>query len=358
MKRFGKETTSSPGRWRALKIAVFSLTPAVILVVVAEATASMVIARRAAVTPHAKGGSVYSLQVGRGPWSRLSVTPLNSLGFPDEEFPPAGQRDACARVIFAGDSFILGDGVHRDSNFVEIVRRRVSGRQGRCVRVFNLGIRGTTIDRQGEAIRRLLDRLQPDVVILGQYQNDLTDLNGPGAVLDPNRNPDGSRRPGDSVRVRMKIFQSSLVKFLTYRMVAVMIERDVERDLLRRWSVVADTSRRKQAELFQETYGRIYGELVDTLRRRGVRVGALIIPSKLDVLAGRYPEEPFFVSIAERHSVPHLRLFAVLDQRRSPMPFLMYDGHLNEHGNRVVADALHEWLFVSEESPFTDLLAQ
>ena len=130
MKRFGKETPSSPGRWRALKIAIFSLTPAVILVVVAEATASMVIARRAAVTSHAKGGSVYSLQVGRGPWSRLSVTPLNSLGFPDEEFPPAGERDACARVIFAGDSFILGDGVHRDSNFVEIVRRRVSGTRG------------------------------------------------------------------------------------------------------------------------------------------------------------------------------------------------------------------------------------
>lgn len=342
---------------RPIKLAVFSLVPAIVLLVIAETAARISISRRAlTVTDSTTGRSIYTLQIGKWPWSHPSTTPLNSLGFPDDEFPSPEQKRGCTHLVFAGDSYVLGDGVDRDSNFVEIVRRRASARHtAPCIRIFNIAVRGTTIDRQADAIRRTLDRLQPDVIILGQYQNDLTDLNAPGAILDPNRNTDGSKRPGDSVRVRARILQSKLIKLLTYRLFAVMIERGTERDVLRHWSVMADTSRRAEAERFQETYSLLYADLATTLSARRIAFGVVIIPSKLDLLARRYPEEAFFVELATRHNVPYLRLFPVLDAQRSPFAFLMYDGHLNERGNRLVAEEVYRWLFEPNPAHFPPL---
>jgi hypothetical protein len=33
------------------------------------------------------------------------------------------------------------------------------------------------------------------------------------------------------------------------------------------------------------------------------------------------------------------------------MPFYVYDGHLSEFGNQVVADAVWKWLFTTTPSP-------
>jgi hypothetical protein len=336
-----------------VKLVAFSLTPAIVLVVLAETLSGVAIYRRARTLPDsASGGTVYTMRIGRWPWSRATVTPLNSLGFPDREFPQTPPADGCRRVVFAGDSYVFGDGVDRDSNFVEIIRRRTANRRGGCVHVFNLGKRGTTIDRQAGYILTTLDRIKPDLVILGQYQNDLVDLTNAGAILDPNRNV---RSRGDSIRVRFAILNSSLIKMLTYRTFAFMIQQGMERDELRHWSVMADSSRQADAARFQHTYSTIYAELAATLARRGVGFGVVIIPSKFDILARRSPEEAYFISLAETHRVPYLRLFPVFDARREPYAFLMYDGHLNEHGNRILADAVYTWLFESEPAPFAAL---
>src|SRR5687767_2700567 len=97
---------------RTVKLVLFSLTPAIVLVILAETAATVSIARRARILPDsATGGSVYTLRIGRWPWSRPTVTPLNRAGFPDQEFPPRGPKQGCLHVVFAGDSYIFGDGV-------------------------------------------------------------------------------------------------------------------------------------------------------------------------------------------------------------------------------------------------------
>jgi hypothetical protein len=148
-----------------------------------------------------------------------------------------------------------------------------------------------------------------------------------------------------------------LVRFLSYHAFAYMITHDIRYDVLSRWSVLADSSRRESAAELMEIYTEMYDSLVAELRDRGVAFGVIVLPSKFDLLAQRYPEEAFFVGLAEKQRSPHLLLFPALDANRSPYPYLMYDGHLNEAGNRAIAAAVYEWLYRADPAPFPRLRA-
>ncbi len=283
----------------------------------------------------------------------------------------------CVHVVLVGDSFVYGDGVDLDSSFVSIVDREATARAGeRCIRMFNLAERGTTIPRQARRVREYRARLRPDVVILGQYQNDLTDLLDPEPPeLSLKPDSERARAIGDVPRAqravaaapnanspgwglvqdRLRVFNAAIVKLLSYRLFAVMIANDVHRDELRHWSVLADDSRRDVAERLTTEYTASFDSLASELARDSIAFGVIILPSKFDVLAGRFPEEDFFLRLAEKQGVPTLRVFPVLDTKRSPYAFLMYDGHLNEHGNRLVAEAVSEWVFRRDPAPFPAL---
>jgi hypothetical protein len=103
--------------------------------------------------------------------------------------------------------------------------------------------------------------------------------------------------------------------------------------------------------IYEREFGSIAGELAD----RGIEFGTIIIPSKFDLMADRYPEEEFFVRMAEQHGLPYLRLFPILDESRKPYAFLMYDGHFNERGHEVTAEALTRWIYESNPAPFDRL---
>jgi len=348
-------TPKTGGLKQKIKLVIFALLPAVVLFGCAETLATMAVSRRARrETDPVTGRITYVMKIGKFPWSRASVTPLNSHGVPDREFPGFEDKGSCRHVVLSGDSYLFGDGVDLDSNFTEVVRRRIAARPaGQCVRLFNLGERGTTLDKQGAKLRELLPLLKPDIVILVQYQNDLTDLTNAGAILDTL--PDRGQGNSDSIRVQLTLLRPNLVRWLSYHTFAWLIEHNVHRDELRHWSVLADSTHRDAAERMMATYRTLYGQLVADLRGRGIAFGVMTIPSKFDVMAGRYPEDEFFTALAREHSVPQLRMFPVFDRQRSPYTFLMYDGHLNTTGNRLVADVLYGWLYDSVPAPFAAL---
>jgi hypothetical protein len=205
-------------------------------------------------------------------------------------------------------------------------------------------------------VRETFDELSPDIIILGQYQNDLTDLTNPVAMRGESVVPPGSEAGGwTDVRTRLGPANLNLVRFLMYHSFGFAIRNDISYDLLARWSVLADTTRKSEAEVLKRTYAGLYESFVSDARRRGAAVGVVIIPSKFDVLAGRYPEEAYFVGLAKTHQVPFITVFPLLDQKRSPYAFLTYDGHFNEHGNRLVGRAIYDWMFDSTARPFPQL---
>ncbi len=351
-----KDWKSSSGKEK-LKIVIFSLLPVFVLFVIAEFIASASIYRRWGVVDDPRTGtSYYTMKIGRF-WGSQSMTPLNSNGFPDREYTALEPKGDCVHVVLSGDSFVFGDGVDGEKSFFGLLKDwNAQNSNGRCVRFFNIAERATTIQQQAVRIRETMPVLQPDLVLLGQYQNDLTDLTKPGfaAYVPSDPKLDGTTW-ADIIRKRVPVFKLSLIKFLTYHAFAFMVSNDIKYDLLAQWSVLEDPSNRETVAELSSIYDSLYASLVADLKRDSVEFGVIIFPSKFDVLAGRSPEEQYFVRLAERHDVPHLSMFPALDAKRARYPYLMYDGHLNEYGNSVVAEELERWLFDAQSPPFAAL---
>lgn len=348
-------------RWaERFKLVAMSLLPAVLLVAMAQSCAYMVVPRDVHVEVDALTGqpSLYQMSFGRGWWRSTSQTPLNSFGFPDKEFASMAPKGDCVHVVFAGDSFTFGDAVDRHRNYFSLVEMWTAREYpDRCIRFFNVAERMTTIDDQSARIQETFDVLRPDIVILGMYQNDLADLLIRGDVQDDVAEADeGEGWWGVRIWNQVPLANSSLVRFLTYQAFSFMITRDIEYDILAQWSVIDDPASGGLADRLTETYRGLFLDLAESLESQGVEFGTVILPSKLDLMAGRYPEEAVFAGIAEEAGVPYLSVFEALDRNRRPYPYQMYDGHLSEAGNTVVAEEVFRWLFTNDgEPPFPSL---
>ena len=338
-----------------LKLVAFSVVPLVLLLCIAEGLAFMATNRTISMTTDpVSGQTYYSMKIGDWPWSHRSLTPINTLGLPDREFVGDVPKGQCVHVLLAGDSFTFGDATTSEFRWGNLLQGMTARRYpDRCIRFFNIGVRNTTIDTTIVRIHQVLPLIQPDVVILSQYQNDLTDLANPGS---PAWVPYGAGRKYDShwgERLGRIVpgYNNSLLRYLTYNAFAFMIEHNIQYDVLSTWSVLETPSKKDYAMKLEKIYHDLYGSLVQDMRQRHIELAVLIFPSKMDVLAKRSPEGAFFSSLAREFNVPQFSLMPALDANRKGMPYYLYDGHMNEFGNRVCANAIWDWLFKSQPAP-------
>lgn len=342
-----------------LKMVFFSLIPVALLYVIGVTVSDMIIHRTPeTLTDPESGASYYTMKIGKLPWSPRSTTPLNSLGFPDEEFDGITKEEGCVHIVFSGDSFTFGDSVDRDKNYVSRVRQRMAEEYpDRCIRIFNIAERMTTIEQQTARIHETMDLLQPDAIILGQFQNDLSDLTMPGSIAyRPESEGADTNFWGDVLRTSIPGYTNPMVRLMTYQLFGLMITNDMTYEApLAAWSVLERDPDGESARELTGLYEDFYAALNAELAAKGIEFGVVILPSKLDVLAKRYPEGEFFQSLADKYEVPSLAVLEALDERRDRYTFQMYDGHMSEYGNEVVADAVMEWLLASPEAPIAAL---
>jgi hypothetical protein len=346
--------------WRGrLKLVVFSLTPLVLIVLAAQACAYLTIDRNIEIaTDSITGQSYYSMKIGHWPWSHTSLTPLNSLGLPDQEFVGVVPKGRCVHVLLAGDSYTFGDATSAPLRWGSLLQGMTARRApDRCIRFFNIGVRNSTIDTTIARIRQVLPLIDPDVVILGQYQNDLTDLANPGSPAWVPRDQTHKYDSHWGTRLGRIVpgYNVSLARYLTYNAFAFMIRRNVRYDVLKTWSVMEGEGNRAYAQKLEGIYQDLYASLVHDMQERHIQFATLIFPSKMDVLAQRSPEGQFFAQLAKKFQVPYLSLMPTLDAHRAEMPYYLYDGHMNEVGNRLVAGAVWNWLFTTDPAPVAAL---
>jgi hypothetical protein len=346
------------GGWKQrLKFVAFAVIPAASVLLVAHVIASVASYRRLEfIQDPLTGMTSYHMRVGGWPWVRPTVTRLNSRGFPDVEYTTLPAKGDCVHIVFTGDSFTFGDAVDGEKAWVSLVRDRLAMTfPGRCTRVFNIAAPMTTIEQQLARVRETRTLLQPDFVVLGQYQNDITDLTIPGSVAYKEDTETAETTFwGDRLRRMTPGFDFPLLRVLTYRTLKVFGERGIQYDLLRRWSVLADSTTADLAATLTGIYRTMYDSLVTELRADSVPMAVVIFPSRMDIIAKRYPEGAFFEALADDYDVPRLSLMPVLEQRRRPFPYLTYDGHFNELGNRIAAETVADWL-LGASSPFPGL---
>ena len=97
------------------------------------------------------------MRIGHWPWSHKSLTPLNSLDLPDEEFVGLVPHPGCVHVLFAGDSYTFGDATSEPLRWTTLIKG-ITARNlpDRCIRFFNIGVRNTTIDTTIVRIKQVL----------------------------------------------------------------------------------------------------------------------------------------------------------------------------------------------------------
>lgn len=130
--------------------------------------------------------------VGRRKTDEFDVTyVINSQGLRDDE-PPTSKPEGVYGIVMLGDSFTLGYTVERHDLFVDQLEKLWQS-QGRNVDVINAGTEGWSTDQEVAWLLENGEALQPDMVVLVAYENDLY-LNGKqsyGRFPKPRFTPDG-----------------------------------------------------------------------------------------------------------------------------------------------------------------------
>ncbi len=133
-------------------------------------------------------------------WIDDGLVSVNSLGFrgPDVTSPkPPGRF----RVVVVGDSLTLGWGVGDDETYSARLEQQLRRRfPTRDLDVVNLGVGGYNTRQEVTLLARNVSRLQPDLVLVGFYSNDVPDTledtgggSGGGALIVPANPTTGQR---------------------------------------------------------------------------------------------------------------------------------------------------------------------
>ena len=253
---------------------------------------------------------------------------INSLGFRDDEFPlakPAGEL----RMIAVGDSITLAAGVQGDDCWVQQLEQRLERARGAPVEVVNAGFsRGFRPQSYVGWLEEQGLRLDPDAVLVGFCLNDISTevpmylpmalepeawLGGRSRLLAKlQRAFPGAGAPSDATKA------------------APLKARRVVASHAEEWQATQDGLLRMQA----------------LLAPRGVRLVVAIFPMMSQLASGYLFGElhQLVAAFCADHAIECVDLLPpFLGRDESELWVHPRDQHMNDVGQRMVADALAAW---------------
>jgi len=279
---------------------------------------------------------------------------INNAGWNSEidYSPPEARRLPLVAVI--GDSYVEALNVDTDESFVALLRRRLPGRSD----VYSIGKGGAPLSQYLQEIRYARRRFRPSVLVVNVVHNDFTEcfrersihphflhvrVNG-GEVEEV---PPEPYRPSE---LRRLVYRSALVRYvwlnlkvqLLFSSGAAAIAREGTEPREEQTAVAPDVR-----AATQWLVGRILDENQDT------RILFVIDGPRADIYKGRTPTGTHFLQIRLMSDVCARLGCDLLDLtqtfteswRQDGRPFNSpWDYHWNEHGHRVVAEAVYRRL--------------
>jgi len=254
----------------------------------------------------------------------------NSLGLRGGEIP--AKADGAKRILILGDSMTFGHGVSEDDSYPARLEAMLRERNLR-VDVVNAGVKGYGND---QAVKLFADRLRgldPDLVILAYYTNDLEDSvlrplyrveNGTLVELDATRHP---------LYRYAQIKQALPPRLRRLRLAQVLTEALA--------SITSDPPRipTRPEEILREARRKLHHELdllLELGRQDGFRVALVALP-----YTGDPPNRYAWLQQLRRSGL------AIIDTSRDPAwrspderLFFEHDPHLTPKGHRRLATAL------------------
>jgi lysophospholipase L1-like esterase len=276
-------------------------------------------------------------------WARLSV--INAMGYHDhDEFKPLPAA-VTRRILFVGDSFTWGASAGLGESFVELVEKRLA-RNG-SVAVWNAAIPASGTNQAVAVSRRLTPLMDANLVILGLYENDLTD----------NVYPLGSNlrtRSGIAIgQYRFEAKTGNVAKLEPHEIRDRLMRRVTARESgVYGWLRTAAMIRNAATGAARPRLRDVSGEKLDATHRylrelaldcaaNGATLHVLLIPSRGTVEFGPSPEYRALESLLRDLSIEPIAPLQALtrdDYQRAP------DTHWNRSGHALAANALLEVL--------------
>jgi lysophospholipase L1-like esterase len=286
-------------------------------------------------------------------WVDDGFVTTNSRGFRGREVEipkPPGRL----RIVALGDSVTFGWGVNDADTFCNQLELQLRAqRPGLDLDVVNLAVPGYWTRQEVTLLKRHLAELQPDVVLVGFYANDLPDTlddKGSGTRIEAPR-PEGGQvlhmNPAPSSWLERQARRSRAV-YTASHTVKWLIHRgegkpgsSMELDLLEsRGSVELDTAWQQVSAQLED----LRASAADS----GFSAGIIVLPPREQVL-GLYPDSDYQKRI--RRVADQLGLFLI-----DPLPsltassskkaslFIPYDrNHPSPAGHRLIAHAIVEY---------------
>ncbi len=282
-------------------------------------------------------------------WSNDGFMTVNALGFRGAEVAlpkPAGRR----RIVLLGDSVTVGLGVGDQDTFGAQLESELR-RGGHDVDVVNLAVSGYNTRQEVGLLARHLARLEPDLVLLGFYINDVEGSVGDNAKDTGTRIAAESAAPGQILHMEVsgggwwnRRLRSSRAVYLLGRIVSRFSSRG-EWGSSRFMMEQAMLQGQEPPEL-ERGWTNVEKALGDlkTLTAGRIPVGVIILPCKEQVT--RQYDSPKYEQrvrgIVEKQTFfPIDPLPALSAEQPSHELFVPYDrNHLNPAGHRVVAHAI------------------
>jgi len=270
---------------------------------------------------------------------------VNSLGYRGPELSlPRGE--GTTRVFFAGDSFTWGDLVHDEETLPAQVHMRLSET---CpgVEAVNAGVGGTTIVGQSEMIRRGLI-LDPDLVVLTFYDNDIAEMSPPRFwdLMEDNRR----RKSAFPLSLVYSALNSTAI-WPVARRAATRLGRMGGEGMAGKTEQANRTDEAWQAQMpaLREEYARYLAVIARELEEAGIPLVVVGYPSHLSLEAPDiyFNHSDWLEELADSLGLPFLGLIPTLMETQLALEdlyFLPWDGHPRPIGYEVASEAVAHFL--------------
>ncbi len=266
---------------------------------------------------------------------------INADGFRDANVRSPGKPTGTIRVLLLGDSFTFGYGVDYESIWPVVAERELR-HGGYSVDLVKAGVEGMDTRSELVLLRRLLQRYEPNAVVVGFLINDLYS-NRPASDTATGSPPPRRRRSFASrfTTLHLVILARRLVTASDAGYALLYMAAPQRGEFLRvPLSSAAERQRRITEDLLRQ--------LDRVCDSAGIPLSVLSIPQQFQVLYGRSTRgddnvdvrfyDRQFGQLAAREKfvwVPALDAFRTMPSEEEL--FYRLDGHLTPAGNQVVA---------------------
>ena len=279
---------------------------------------------------------------------------VNALGLRDREIE-ARKPEGTRRILCLGDSFTFALGVRLEDLYVKQLERRLASEGGALrIEVINAGVAGYNTRQELITLLTLGMSLDPDLVVVGFYWNDLVGNEEPLPDLErtprlAGTQPLASEQGRDTwipTPIRDALRKSVLLYLSVTGVKGLAAQVDPPADpysVVQRALLSGDAATLEP--YWKATAARLL-EIAAAAKARGIPVILLVFPGENEVRHD-FPELVFGERLAEIWAPTGFPFVDLTSRYRASLragenPFLPYDLHPNAVGMRIASDALYE----------------